>query len=338
MRAHPGTPGERRPGPVLPQRQPDLQIGQVHAAGRRVPRLHRARVALQVDGHAALVQVVECETSVPAERLSDRRDVLAGDRVIDAEPRRRAATNPRPPLDAGVNGDQTSAVEQPLHLAVLAAGGRLRHQGHPRRSECGRGESKVPRGLVDHLPHSLARCAERRLQPVWKRQISQVARTCHRAPCGLGQSEPIQQLGKRQLALNLCERVRVGDRNAHTVRKLRQCGREKPRLLVRRQHHVDLPLDHDGLQRTEITGGVAGAAGAAVNPAGPPAEASQAERSRVEHLDVVTGGTETREDLPRGEARTLSEQHAHTGHPTSIPLARPDRARTAPTEPHAPCV
>ena len=83
----------------------------------------------------------------------------------------------------------------------------------------------------------------------------------HEPPPGLRQPELVEQPGELDLALHTPKRGRVRHRDRHT-RQQRRGGGEQPRLLVRRQHHVDQTLGNHALDELQIANRIdAGAVG-----------------------------------------------------------------------------
>jgi hypothetical protein len=113
---------------MLPQRKRQLQARQIHAAGCGIGRLHRPRVALDVDRLLVLKQVVKGQAAMPVEMAAQPGSILASKRMIDTHPAYRARSNPHCYLRACVGSGQPALIEQRLNLRVLALDSGLNHQ------------------------------------------------------------------------------------------------------------------------------------------------------------------------------------------------------------------
>ena len=77
-------------------RQTDLKLWQVDPAGGCIAGLDRARVALDVARIPVLVQVIERQSAMPAERLAEGADMPSRYRMINAQQGRGARPIPVP--------------------------------------------------------------------------------------------------------------------------------------------------------------------------------------------------------------------------------------------------
>ena len=90
---------------VPPCSQGDAQQRQVDPAGYRIAGFHGARVALDEDRLAVLVEVVHGQPAMPGQLLAYGSCPKGGGRVIDAEPGGGAASHSLAGLHAGVGRD-----------------------------------------------------------------------------------------------------------------------------------------------------------------------------------------------------------------------------------------
>jgi hypothetical protein len=139
--------------------------------------------------------------------------MVAGGRMVHAEAAGGAPAHAHPRLHAGVHGHQATVVEQALRLPVLPPHRLLGYQ-RPCLAAQQALQRRITRARTDNLPHAAAGGAERRLQPVGKRQTRQVGLLLDRPPSGLRQPELIEQPRERELALHTRERGGVRDRDA----------------------------------------------------------------------------------------------------------------------------
>ena len=296
-------PAGQRPAPG----QGDGEPGEVDAGASGVAGLDSARVALDELRLPVNVEVVEGQPAVPAQIRANPGSVLAGGRVIDAEPCCRGPAGAGADGNTGVRGYQPAVLEQGLDLAVLASSGGL---GHDRAAGL--------RQLADclalllcgvHPAHRPPGRPVRRLHPVRIRHLRRPLVTA--PPPRLGNAKLVAQCRELHLARNPVKRLNRRDRDRRIGRQQMPPRREQPGLLVSGQHGLVLAGRTQPRHQRQIAKRIGARRRGRDQPAAPAAEPSDRQPACSKHISPDTARTKHRQRLPRGKARALRQQHDH---------------------------
>src|SRR6267154_1548196 len=255
--------------------------------------------------------VIERQRAVPLERLSDALDGAANHGVDDADLEYVAAARSFHHLTIDVAGDETSAIEYRLRALERAGHRGLDEQAV---SERVRGfelnEQRIALVYVADPPDAGARGAEggldeKRVGPLGREFI----RRANDFGGGLRHFQARQQACEAGLALNLFERLEIGERYSETGWELLARGGKQISLLMHRNQRIDMSGLCDFNHRRQITIRIGAGRGSPMHPSHEPREAPKAHRIARDQFDPVAAKPQCRDGLARRQAGALAEKN-----------------------------
>ena len=198
-------------------------------------------------------------------------------------------------------GDQTAAIEH--GLGALERSGYRGLDQQPFDERIARLEQKQQRVAlvpIAHPPDPGARGAEGRLDEKRKRPLAcEFIRRANDIGSGLRYVQPRQQVGEASLALDLLERLEIGERDSEAGRKFLARGGKQVGLLMHRKQRVDI-FGFDGFDhRSQIAVGIGARRGRPMHAADKAREAPEAQGIAGDEIDPVAGQAERGDGLAR---------------------------------------
>ena len=190
---------------------------------------------------ALVPDVVERQRAVPLERLPDPFHDLANLGADDADLEHVAAAGPLDDLPINMTGDETSAVEHRLRALERPSYRGLDQQTIGERIVLFELlQQRIAPACVADPPDAGTRGAEggldeKRIGPLGREFV----RRANDIGLGLRHFQPRQQVGETGLALDLFERLEIGERYSKAGGKLFARGGEQVGLLMHRKQRVD---------------------------------------------------------------------------------------------------